>query len=236
MSKIKLSALCIVAAFLLAAPNAQAVPQLISYQGQLNDQAGVPVNATVSFIFSIYDVASGGTALWTEAQTLPVTNGIFNVQLGAVTPLPSSVFTRDVLYLGIKAGADAEMAPRQRLTSGAFAFRAKTLTVPTPVGTIMAWAKSLPGVPALPDGWVECIGQTLSDPESPLHGTVIPNLNGAAQSGAVGGSETHYHTVHFAYGDFDPGQAYYSDVPDLNTSTVNHLPPYYEIVWILKVK
>lgn len=48
-----------------------------------------------------------------------------------------------------------------------------------PIGAVMAWFKSLTGVPAtLPSGWVECNGQTLSDADSPLNGRVIPNLNG----------------------------------------------------------
>jgi len=52
-----------------------------------------------------------------------------------------------------------------------------------PIGSVIAWHKSLTGVPALPDGWVECNGQTLDDEDSLLHGQVIPNLNGHA-SGA----------------------------------------------------
>jgi hypothetical protein len=48
-----------------------------------------------------------------------------------------------------------------------------------PIGSIIAWMKNHPGVDAkLPDGWVECNGQLLSDTNSPLHETVIPNLNG----------------------------------------------------------
>ena len=46
------------------------------------------------------------------------------------------------------------------------------------VGTVKAWHKSLTGVPSiLPWGWVECIGQTLSDSESPMNGETLPDLN-----------------------------------------------------------
>jgi hypothetical protein len=49
-----------------------------------------------------------------------------------------------------------------------------------PIGTIQWWHKSLAGVPqTLPYGWVECIGQTLSDADSPLNGQTIPNINGS---------------------------------------------------------
>lgn len=53
-----------------------------------------------------------------------------------------------------------------------------------PVGSIIAWHKHFPNsttslTPALPDGWVECKGQTLNDPESLFDGQVIPHLNSA---------------------------------------------------------
>lgn len=47
-----------------------------------------------------------------------------------------------------------------------------------PIGAIIAWHKNLTGTPALPAGWVECNGGTLDNPDSPLHGQSIPNLNG----------------------------------------------------------
>jgi hypothetical protein len=49
-----------------------------------------------------------------------------------------------------------------------------------PIGGIIDWYKSAAGVPALIGGWAECNGQTLSEPLSPLNGTVLPNLNGNA--------------------------------------------------------
>ncbi len=50
-----------------------------------------------------------------------------------------------------------------------------------PIGSIIAWHKSLSGTPALPSGWAECNGQTLSDAGSPYNGQVIPDLNGGAR-------------------------------------------------------
>ena len=66
-----------------------------------------------------------------------------------------------------------------------------------PIGSVLPWAKSLSGVPALTTYYVECNGQTLSDAGSPLNGIVIPNLNGNnyflrgnATSGGTGGAAT----------------------------------------------
>jgi len=83
-------------------------------------------------------------------------------------------------------------------------------TPSAPIGTIIPWAKNLAGVPSLPDDFVECNGQTLNDTESPLHGQVIPNLNGfdggtqrllrgATSSGNTGGRETHQHYSPFGW-------------------------------------
>jgi hypothetical protein len=47
-----------------------------------------------------------------------------------------------------------------------------------PIGTILPWAKSITGVPALPANWIECTGATISDAASPMNGQTVPNLNG----------------------------------------------------------
>ncbi len=104
------------------------IPNLINYQGRVTNPAGAPVTNTLSMVFAIYSTATGGTALWQETQTnVTVTNGVFNVLLGSnTTPggIPSNVFNNSVLFLGIKIGTDAEMTPRFRLTSVAYAIRA----------------------------------------------------------------------------------------------------------------
>lgn len=58
-----------------------------------------------------------------------------------------------------------------------------------PIGSIQAWHRDLNGaIPALPDGWVECNGQTLSDSESVLDGQIIPDLNNARNGWNSAGS------------------------------------------------
>ncbi len=106
-----------------------AIPQIINYQGSLSDSGGNPVNATLNITFTLYDVDAGpGTIFWQETQSVTVTNGLFNVQLGADggNPLNSAIFD-DPLFLGIQVDADAEMTPRQALTAVGYAFRSKTV-------------------------------------------------------------------------------------------------------------
>ena len=101
-----------------------AVPHQINYQGYLTATGGTPVNATVAMVLNLYNVDTGGATLYTETQTVTVTNGVFNVVIGSVTPLPLPF---DVPYwLGVKVGTDAEMAPRQPVAASAYAIRSAT--------------------------------------------------------------------------------------------------------------
>ncbi len=112
-------------AVLAAAPAAYAVPQFISYQGMLTTN-GIPASGPVSVTFALYGTPSGGSPLWSETRSVTPENGIYTVELGAVTPLPSTVFAGDDLYLGIAVAGEAEMVPRRRVTSVAFAIRSAT--------------------------------------------------------------------------------------------------------------
>ena len=73
-----------------------------------------------------------------------------------------------------------------------------------PIGGIIHWHGNLTGCPNLPDNFVECNGQVLSDSRSPFDGETMPNINvdgrfvrgdatsGTEQDHAVG---PHEHTV-----------------------------------------
>ncbi len=100
------------------------VPKLINYQGRLTDSGGTPITGTLSMELKIYNTASGSSHLWTESQSVVVTDGDFNILLGSVTPIQYSVFNGGDKYLGIKVGADPEMTPRKRLVSVGYAFQA----------------------------------------------------------------------------------------------------------------
>lgn len=46
-----------------------------------------------------------------------------------------------------------------------------------PIGSIIAWNKSMEGTPKIHDSWVECNGQKIADKESPYFRSKTPNLN-----------------------------------------------------------
>lgn len=115
-----------------------------------------------------------------------------------------------------------------------------------PIGAIVAWHKSLTGVPALDAEslFVECNGQVLSDSASPLDGQTIPDLNGDnrfmrgnATSGATGGTSSHTHD----YGGQESSWAGGSGHTTLRGNTggivaKSHLPPNMTVVWIMRIK
>ena len=122
------SALLALLALAPVAASAQ-VPQTISYQGSLTDAEGNPVEGTVAMTFNLYgdpDTPSG--LLWSETQIVTVTNGTFDVILGAdvANPLGPSLF-ESPLFLGVAVGEDAEMTPLQPLAAAAYGLRAKTV-------------------------------------------------------------------------------------------------------------
>lgn len=101
------------------------VPEQINFQGQLTNNLGTPLDGDYLLFFSIYDVPVDGTALWVEYQTVKVDAGIYNVQIGqdpTGNPFSTNLFDGQ-RWLGVTVGTDAEMMPRQLLTSTPFAMR-----------------------------------------------------------------------------------------------------------------
>jgi hypothetical protein len=105
-----------------------AVPARIVEEGRLLQTDGTPVAGTATFVFTIYDAPTAGNALWTETQTVTLNDGYFSTELGAVTPLPTTIFTGAPRYVGTKVNGDAEMTPRQSTASVPYAFVADNVT------------------------------------------------------------------------------------------------------------
>jgi len=119
-----------VAALLLAtlavAPDVRAaIPGEINYQGLLLDDLGQPVNGPVDMEFRLYDAQTAGTLLWTEVHAgVPVADGVYDVALGATTPITASAVAGGSVYLEVIVGTEV-MTPRQRLLVVPYALRAE---------------------------------------------------------------------------------------------------------------
>lgn len=154
----------------------------VNYQGFLTDSSGSPVEGTMDFVFRLYNVESGGSALWTETEAgVPVSEGLFSVLLGSVQPLAQSLFEQNAtLWLGIAVGADQEMTPREQLSSAPFA-----LSGSVPAGVIVMWSGPLA---AIPQGWALCDGSDVGIPD--LRDRFILGVNAGENPGVTGGSHT----------------------------------------------
>lgn len=117
-------ALCALALLVASGGVVAAAPTTLSYEGRLADAGGTPISVPQNITFRLYDVPTGGSALWTEAQAnVAVDGGNLSVELGRSVALPHSLFGRQ-LYLGIQIAGDSEMQPRPPLTAAPFALRA----------------------------------------------------------------------------------------------------------------
>lgn len=113
--------------------------------------------------------------------------------------------------------------------------------VVVPVGTILAWTSHMTNSPPLPAGWMRCDGQKVDDERSPYFGQRLPDLNraegeggrflrGAPESGREGGSLTHTH------GSYRSQKYGTQRSPVAATLPAEHLPPFYTVVWIMRVR
>ena len=103
------------ALLLLALPAVGSVPGQLSFQGLLLDAGGQPVTGSADLDFALFATATGGTALWSESHTgVAVQDGVYQVSLGATTPLTPALLAGGSLHLEISVDGNT-LAPRQRL-------------------------------------------------------------------------------------------------------------------------
>ena len=126
----------LLASLLRPAPAVAANPTTMSFQGKVVNANGTNVtDGTYAFVFKLYTVSSGGSAIWTETQAgVTVTAGVFQVNLGSSCPFfvanacnsstPIDFNANPNLHLGITFNSDpaGEMSPRVQLQSVPFAF------------------------------------------------------------------------------------------------------------------
>lgn len=93
----------------------------LSIQGFLKKSDGTALpDGEYSLKFRIYNVETGGSAIWTETQpAVEVTGGIYSAVLGSVTAL-NIPFT-EAYFVSVAVGSGSEMIPRIPLTSAPYA-------------------------------------------------------------------------------------------------------------------
>lgn len=112
------------------------------------------------------------------------------------------------------------------------------------IGTIVGWLKNLNNTPPLLDGWMECNGATVNDSDSPFNGQSVPNINGTTEatkkflrgaSGTTGLCTSVFQHSHAIGQCYRPRSCGCPNAPNA-ANTRSHVPPYYEVVWVIKIK
>jgi len=107
------------------------VPQTVSYQGFLTDSGGAPVDTadgTIDVQFAIFDVLSGGLALWTSMQAVTVNQGVYSVTFSGLGGLPFD--TQYYLQVAVDENISGTielaeiLTPRQPFTAVPYALNA----------------------------------------------------------------------------------------------------------------
>jgi uncharacterized protein (TIGR02145 family) len=83
----------------------------LPYQGLASESNGKPiVDGSYPVTFRLYGNAAAvaTSALWSEAQSVGTTKGLFSTSLGLVTPIPDSLFNGTELYLGVAFNGGTE--------------------------------------------------------------------------------------------------------------------------------
>ena len=118
-------------------------PGLVNYQGVLRDDAGAPISGNRDMVFTFYSAPVGGDQILLDSHSaadgnpVPVTNGLFTVQLGGglvsdgagpgnYTSLAPVFRDYGSVYMAVTVGGEV-LSPRVQVVSSAYAQNAKTL-------------------------------------------------------------------------------------------------------------
>lgn len=165
---------------------AQQIP--ISVQGVVRNADGsIFPTGNYSMRFRIYNVATGGTAIWTEEQSgIRIEGGVYSVLIGKITSLGNIPFDQN-LFLGVSVDGGTELTPRALFTAAPAARYAFRSPGAIPSGMVISFAGPLDNIP---EGWLPCDGRALKSSDFPTLFDRIGTTygNGSAGMGAGGGT------------------------------------------------
>jgi hypothetical protein len=142
---------------LLFGATAHAVPAQFTHQGRLLDAGGDALSGDATITFRVTDSDSGGTALWEETLTLPLTDGFYSAVLGASedNPLDTAALAQAPVWLELQLEGEGAMAPRSPIHSVPYATMA-TVAEEVSGGPVDASQIAVDGTPVVNESgeWV----------------------------------------------------------------------------------
>jgi hypothetical protein len=106
------------------------------HQGRALHADGTAVNGSTTVVVRLFGQASGGTALWTENQTVTLEDGFYSLELGSLTPIPGQYLDGRSLWVEVEVGGAFSRAPIAEVPRATLASRmAVRATVPHPCDT-----------------------------------------------------------------------------------------------------
>jgi len=159
------------------APAAAGPPPTLSYQGVLTDANGVVVpNGTYGLLFEVFQGSSGGTAVFSQALSVVVTDGLYNVLLSThgVMPYDLEAAFDDAnegryMQVTIQSSPDPgmpvplELSPRQEIASVPYALHASTLSLPPIPTREVHFVSSTNSSTSIGDAWTVLRNSTDTD-------------------------------------------------------------------------
>ena len=102
---------------------AHAVPAQFTHQGRLLDADGEALLGDATITFRVTDSESGGSALWEETLTLPLSGGFYSAVLGGSedNPLDTSTLSQAPVWLELQLAGEGAMTPRSPIHSVPYA-------------------------------------------------------------------------------------------------------------------
>ena len=127
--------LAILMACIMGTSASAATPLVLPHQGRLLDGSDAPLSGSYTIVYSIFDVPTGGSPLWTESHVgVAVSDGLFSVQLGSVVPLTADILTGAsenglsvARYLEMQLSGQPPISPRTQLASSPYAVAASRI-------------------------------------------------------------------------------------------------------------
>jgi hypothetical protein len=113
---------------------AAAAPVTFQHQGRALDALAQPINGSVTLHLALYGAPTGGTALWSETQSVVASDGYYGLQVGSVTTLSSDLFDGAARYLGVAVDPETVATTRFPVLSVPYAVHASSVDGDVRVG------------------------------------------------------------------------------------------------------